>query len=47
MMSIDINRTAILNIHGADIGCIIVEISKSKAINFLRNHELSEKSRSL
>ena len=47
MMSIDIYSIAILNIHGADIRCIIVEIPKSEAINLLRNDKLSEKSRSL
>ena len=41
MMSIDINSSVILNIHGADYCCIIVGITKPEAINLLKNADLS------
>ena len=41
-MFIDINIIAILNIHGVDYGCIIIEINKSETINLLEN-ALNEK----
>ena len=34
---------AILNIKGADLGCIISGINKSEAINIMQNVELTEK----
>ena len=46
MMSIH-TSIVILNNHGIDCRCIIVGISKSEAINVLRNVGLSENSRSL
>ena len=42
MMTIDINRIAILNIHGVDYLCIIVGNSKYGAINLLEIADLSE-----
>ena len=47
MMSIDINSIAILNIHGVNYCCILDRISKSEAINLLKDVDLKEKSRSL
>ena len=44
IMSIDLNIITILNIDGVDYRCIIAGISKSEAINLLRNADLSEKS---
>ena len=44
IMSIDFNIITILNIDGIDYRCIIAGISKSEAINLLRNAYLSEKS---
>ena len=46
-MPIDINSIAILNIHSVDYPCIIIRISKIKAINSLKNADLSENSGSL
>ena len=46
-MPIDVNSTAILNIHSVDYPCIIIRISKSKAINLLKNADFSENSASL
>ena len=43
MMSLVINDIAILNIHGADLCCIINGISKSEAINLPQNSDLSRK----
>ena len=36
-----------VNIHGTDYCCIISSISKSEAINFIQNFDLSEKSGTL
>ena len=47
MISVDINSVTFLNIHGADYCCIINEISKSEAINPLKNADLSETRRPL
>ena len=48
MMSIkEIKEIAILNINGADYRCIIGGISKSEAVNLLRNGDLTEKSATL
>ena len=47
MMTIDINSIVILNIHGVCYRCVLVRITKSEAINLLRNAELSRKSKSL
>ena len=46
-MSIELNSIAILNVNGIDYRCIISRISKSEAIDLLRNPDLSEKSESL
>ena len=46
MMSTD-NSIAILNIHDVDYCCIVDGISKNKAINVLKNTELSKSSESL
>ena len=43
MMSYNMNSIAILNLHGVEFCCIIVEISKSEAINLSRHVDLSEK----
>ena len=43
MMSIDINNIAILNFFGGGYYCNIVGITKSEAINLLRNADLSKK----
>ena len=48
MMSIkEIKEIAILNINGADYRCIIGGISKSEAVDLLRNGDLTEKSATL
>ena len=47
VMSIGIHSIAISNIYAADYHCIIFGIIKHKAINVLRNADLSENSRSL
>ena len=44
MMSMNPTDIAILNIKGADYGCIISGISKSEAIKLLQNIDLTEKS---
>ena len=38
---------AILNVNGADYCCIISGITKSEAINLMKNFDLAEKSRIL
>ena len=43
MMSFDITNIAILNIYSADYCCIGFGISKSEAINLLKNTYLSKK----
>ena len=47
MMPHDINHFAILDIHGVDYCCINFGISKSKAINLLRNADFSQNSGSI
>ena len=47
MMSIDLSDIAILNIKDADYRYIISGISKSEAINFMENIDLTEKSGTL
>ena len=47
MMSIEIKNITVLNINGLDYRFIIVGISKSEAINLLKNANLSDKSGSL
>ena len=43
MMSINLNDIAILNISNADYCCIISGISKTGAVNLLKNADLTEK----
>ena len=43
MMSYDMNSIAILNLHVVEFCSIIVEISKSEAINLSRHVDMSEK----
>ena len=43
-MSVNLSDIAILNIKGSDYCCVISLISKNKAINLLRNADLTEKS---
>ena len=43
MMSLGINSIVTLNIQGIDYRCIIVGISKSEAMNLLKNVDLSKK----
>ena len=47
MMSINLSDIAILNINGSDYHCIISLIIKNKAVNFLQNGCLTEKSGTL
>ena len=47
MMSMSLSDIAILNIKGSDYPCIITGISKSEAIKFLQNIDLTEKSGTL
>ena len=47
MMPITINNVVVLNIYVVAYVCIIVEISKSEAINLLKNVYLSKKSASM
>ena len=42
-MSLGINSIVTLNIQGIDYRCIIVGISKSEAMNLLKNVDLSKK----
>ena len=42
MMSIGINTIAISKIHGIDYRCIIIRITESEALNFLREADLNE-----
>ena len=42
-MSLNRNSIAVLNIHGVDYRCIIAKITKSEAINLLRNADFSKK----
>ena len=43
MMSIKLNDIAILNINGADYGCIIDGICKKESVNLIKNTDLTEK----
>ena len=43
MMSINLNDTVILNIHGIKYGCIINGLSKSEIVNLLQNSDLRKK----
>ena len=43
MISINLNKTAILDINGADYRCIINGISKSGALKLLKNVDLTKK----
>ena len=47
MISINLSDIAILNIHGADHLCIVSRISKSEAINLMKNVDLTEESGAL
>ena len=47
MISINLSDIAILNIHGADYLCIVSRISKSEAINLMKNVDLTEESGTL
>ena len=47
LMSIDIEHIAILNTNGVDYRWIVFRISKSEAINLLKNATLSGKCGSL
>ena len=47
MISINLSDIAILNIHGADHLCIVSRISKSEAINLMKNVDLTEESGTL
>ena len=47
MMSVNLSDIAILNIKGSDFRCIISLISKNKAINLLRNADLTGKNGTL
>ena len=47
MISINLSDIAILNIHGADHLCIVRRISKSEAINLMKNVDLTEESGTL
>ena len=42
-VSMNLSYIVILNIHGADYGCIISGISKSEAVNLLQKTDLKEK----
>ena len=44
MTSINLSNIAILKIKNADYHCIITVISKSEAINLIKNIDLTEKS---
>ena len=47
MISINLSNMDNLNIKSADYCCIISGISKSEAINFMQNTDLTEKSGTL
>ena len=47
MMSVNLSDIAILNIKEADYCCIISEISRNEARNFMQNIDLTKKSRTL
>ena len=47
LISIDLSRIPVLNIHGADFCCMTNVISKSEIINLLQNADFIEKSGTL
>ena len=47
VLSMNLRDIAILNIINADYGCITSGISKSEAVNLLKNADLTEKSETL
>ena len=47
MMSRNLRNIAILNIRGYNYCCIISGISKTEAINFMQNTDLTEKNKTL
>ena len=47
MISIDINKNALINIHGVNYHCIIVGVRKSETIDLLKTSDFSLKSRPL
>ena len=47
MMSMNLSNFAILNIHGTDYYCIINGISKSEAVNLIRNIDLIKKKQNI
>ena len=47
VLSMNLRDIAILNIINADYGCITSGISKSEAVNLLKNADLTEKSKTL
>ena len=42
MLSVNISNIAIITVKNADCSCVIHNISKSKAINLLRNFVLDD-----
>ena len=47
MMSMELSNISILNIKGSDYHCIISLISKNEVINFIKNVDLTQLSRTL
>ena len=47
MMSMELSNISILNIKGSDYHCIISLISKNEVINFIKNVDLTQISRTL
>ena len=47
MMSMNLSDIAILNIKGSNYDCVFSLSSKNKAINLLKNIDLTEKSRTI
>ena len=47
MMSMNLSNIAILKIKNTDCCCIIARISKSEAINLMKNIDLTKKSGTL
>ena len=47
MMSMNLSDIAILNIKGSNYDCVFSLSSKNKAINLLKNIDLTEKSRTM
>ena len=46
-MSMNLSDVAILNIKGADYGCIISGINNSEALNLMQNIDFTKKSKTL